>query len=34
MAMAIRPQKDTPLTLLERIQTFPADLDTCDEFVR
>jgi RNA polymerase sigma-70 factor (ECF subfamily) len=34
MAMATRPQKDTPLTLLERIQTFPADLEAWDEFVR
>jgi RNA polymerase sigma factor (sigma-70 family) len=31
--MAIRPQ-DTSLTLLERIQTFPADLEAWDEFVR
>ena len=34
MAMATRPQKDTPLTLLERIQTFPADLEAWDEFAR
>jgi hypothetical protein len=25
---------DTPLTLLERIQTLPADSDAWDEFVR
>jgi RNA polymerase sigma-70 factor (ECF subfamily) len=32
--MAARRQKDTPITLLERIQTFPADLEAWDEFVR
>jgi RNA polymerase sigma-70 factor (ECF subfamily) len=32
--MAMKPQKDTPLTLLERIQTFPADLEAWDEFAR
>ena len=32
--MAARPQKDTPLTLLERVQRFPADLEAWDEFVR
>ena len=30
----MKPQKDTPLTLLERIQTFPADLEAWDEFAR
>jgi RNA polymerase sigma-70 factor (ECF subfamily) len=34
MAMATRPQKDTSLTLLERVQKFPADLEAWDEFVR
>jgi RNA polymerase sigma-70 factor (ECF subfamily) len=34
MAMATKPQNDTSLTLLERIQTFPADLEAWDEFVR
>jgi RNA polymerase sigma-70 factor (ECF subfamily) len=32
--MASQPQKDTPLTLLERVQKFPADLEAWDEFVR
>jgi RNA polymerase sigma-70 factor (ECF subfamily) len=32
--MATRPQKDTSLTLLERVQKFPADLEAWDEFVR
>jgi RNA polymerase sigma-70 factor (ECF subfamily) len=32
--MASRPQKDTPLTLLERIQTFPADREAWDECIR
>jgi RNA polymerase sigma-70 factor (ECF subfamily) len=32
--MAKRPQKDTPLTLLERVQRFPADLEAWDEFAR
>ena len=32
--MAARPQKDTPLTLLERVQRFPADLEAWDEFAR
>jgi RNA polymerase sigma-70 factor (ECF subfamily) len=34
MAMATKPQNDTSLTLLERIQKFPADLEAWDEFVR
>src|SRR5262249_18936741 len=34
IAMAARPQKDPPLTLLERVQRFPADLEAWDEFVR
>jgi hypothetical protein len=34
IAMATQPQKDTPLTLLERVQRFPADLEAWDEFVR
>jgi RNA polymerase sigma-70 factor (ECF subfamily) len=32
--MATQPQKDTPLTLLERVQRFPADLEAWDDFVR
>jgi RNA polymerase sigma-70 factor (ECF subfamily) len=32
--MATKPQKDTSLTLLERVQKFPADLEAWDEFVR
>ena len=32
--MATKPQKDTSLTLLERVQRFPADLEAWDEFVR
>jgi RNA polymerase sigma-70 factor (ECF subfamily) len=32
--MSTKPQKDTPLTLLERVQKFPADLEAWDEFVR
>jgi RNA polymerase sigma-70 factor (ECF subfamily) len=32
--MATKPQKDTPLTLLERVQKFPADLEAWEEFVR
>jgi RNA polymerase sigma-70 factor (ECF subfamily) len=32
--MAAKPQKDTSLTLLERVQKFPADLEAWDEFVR
>ena len=32
--MSTKPEKDTPLTLLERIQTFPADLEAWDEFAR
>ena len=32
--MASKPQKDTSLTLLERVQKFPADLEAWDEFVR
>jgi RNA polymerase sigma-70 factor (ECF subfamily) len=32
--MTTQPQKDTPLTLLERVQRFPAELEAWDEFVR
>jgi RNA polymerase sigma-70 factor (ECF subfamily) len=32
--MAAKPQKDTSLTLLERVQKLPADLEAWDEFVR
>ena len=32
--MSTKPEKDTPLTLLERVQKFPADLEAWDEFVR
>jgi RNA polymerase sigma-70 factor (ECF subfamily) len=32
--MATQPQKDTPLTWHEPIQTSPADLEAWDEFVR
>jgi RNA polymerase sigma-70 factor (ECF subfamily) len=34
MAMATKPQNDTSLTLLERVQKFPADPEAWDEFVR
>jgi RNA polymerase sigma-70 factor (ECF subfamily) len=34
MGMAMKPQKNTPLTLLERVQGFPADVEAWDEFVR
>jgi RNA polymerase sigma-70 factor (ECF subfamily) len=32
--MATKPQKNTPLTLLERVQKFPDDREAWDEFVR
>jgi RNA polymerase sigma factor (sigma-70 family) len=32
--MATKPQKDTSLTLLERVQKLPADREAWDEFVR
>jgi RNA polymerase sigma-70 factor (ECF subfamily) len=32
--MSTKPEKDTSLTLLERVQRFPADLEAWDEFVR
>jgi RNA polymerase sigma-70 factor (ECF subfamily) len=32
--MATKPRESTSLTLLERVQTFPADLEAWDEFVR
>jgi RNA polymerase sigma-70 factor (ECF subfamily) len=32
--MATERQENTPLTLLERVQGFPADLEAWDEFVR
>jgi RNA polymerase sigma-70 factor (ECF subfamily) len=34
MAMATKPEKYTSLTLLERVQKFPADREAWDEFVR
>jgi len=32
--MSSKPQENTSLTLLERVQKFPADLEAWDEFVR